>query len=78
LCAILEDEYGIRLNRSDALLESIILDQESCDRLRIRAASPRIMLTRRTYDSYGRCVEYARDVYRADRAAFEVSATLSE
>jgi GntR family transcriptional regulator len=77
LWALLEDEYGVALDRSDAVLESIILDEESCNRLKIRAASPGILLTRRTYDANGRCVEYARDVYRADRAAFEVSATLA-
>jgi len=77
LWALLKEEYGVELDRSDAVLESIILDEESCHRLQIRAASPGILLTRRTFDTHGRCVEYARDVYRADRASFEISATLS-
>lgn len=77
LWSTLQDRYGIRLHRAEAVLESIVLDQASCVLLRIRAASPGIVLTRRTYDVDGRCVEYARDVYRADRAAFEVSAVLT-
>ena len=30
------------------------------------------LLIRRTEDVTGRCVEYGRDIYRADRVAFEV------
>ena len=77
LWALLRDRYDVRLDRADAVLESIILDEDSCYRLGIRAASHGILLTRRTYDERGWCVEYARDVYRADRAAFEVSASVS-
>ena len=76
LWQLLRERYGVRLERSQAVLESIVLDEESCARLRVRAASNGILLTRQTYDEDGRCVEYARDVYRADRAAFEVSASV--
>jgi DNA-binding GntR family transcriptional regulator len=44
--------------------------------LGVRAGSAGTLLTRRTEDVSGRCVEYARDVYRADRASFEVSELL--
>jgi GntR family transcriptional regulator len=77
LWQLLREEYGIRLDRSEAVLESIVLDEESCNRLRVRSASNGILLTRRTFDESGRCVEYARDVYRADRAAFEVAASVA-
>jgi GntR family transcriptional regulator len=77
LWSTLKDDFDLDLHRSDAVLESIVLDGESCALLRIRAASPGILLTRKTFDAHGRCVEYARDVYRADRAAFEVSALLT-
>ncbi len=73
LWAVLRDRYGIKPTRSSAVLESVVLDQPSSAHLRVRPASAGILLTRRTTDSTGRCVEYARDVYRADRAAFEVS-----
>jgi len=64
-------------NRSPrAVLESIVLDDASSAQLGVRAGSAGTLLTRRTEDSTGRCVEYARDVYRADRASFEVSELL--
>ena len=39
-----------------------------------RTAAPGILQTRKTYDQAGRCIEFARDIYRADRAAFEFDA----
>jgi len=77
LWAVLRERYGIDLARSTAVLESIVLDDASSNQLGVRAGSAGILLTRRTMDSAGRCVEFARDVYRADRASFEVSEVLS-
>jgi GntR family transcriptional regulator len=76
LWALLRDRYGIDLARSTAVLESIVLDDASSAQLQVRAGSAGTLLTRCTDDAAGRCVEYARDVYRADRAAFEVSERL--
>lgn len=78
LWQFLREQYDVRLDRSEAVLESIVLDEGSCNRLRVRAASNGILLTRKTYDDTGRCVEFARDVYRADRAAFEVTASVAQ
>ncbi|PRC59276.1 GntR family transcriptional regulator, partial [Mycobacterium sp. ITM-2017-0098] len=64
------------LARTTAVLESIVLDDASSVQLGVRAGSAGTLLTRSTVDSAGRGVEYARDVYRADRAAFEVSEVL--
>jgi GntR family transcriptional regulator len=72
----LRERYDVHPDRSTAVLESVVLDEESCKQLGVRAASSGILLTRSTYDADGRCVEYARDVYRADRAAFEVTASV--
>jgi GntR family transcriptional regulator len=77
LWAVLRDRYGIDLARSTAVLESIVLDDASSAQLGVRTGSAGTLLTRRTLDTTGRCVEYARDVYRADRAAFEVSEILA-
>ena len=76
LWALLRSRYGIVLARSTAVLESIVLDDATSVQLGIRAGSAGTLLTRTTEDSSGRCVEYARDVYRADRASFEVSEVL--
>lgn len=77
LWQLLRERYSVRMTRSVAVIESIVLDEESCERLGVRAASNGILLTRRTFDEDDRCVEFARDVYRADRAAFEVTASVA-
>ncbi len=74
--AVLRNRYGIDLARSTAVLESIVLDDASSSQVGVRAGSAGTLLARRTEDAAGRCVEYARDVYRADRASFEVSELL--
>jgi GntR family transcriptional regulator len=76
LWAVLRDRYGLTLARTSAVLESIVLDDASSAQLGVRTGSAGTLLTRHTLDGSGRCVEYARDVYRADRAAFEVSEVL--
>lgn len=72
----LRGRYSIQLDRSTAVLEAVVLDEDACEQLGVRNATSGILLTRTTSDTDGRCVEYARDVYRADRAAFEVTAAL--
>lgn len=73
----LRERYDIRPHESRAVLEAIVLDEESCDLLGVRSASSGILLTRTTVDPQGRAIEYARDIYRADRAAFEVTAPVA-
>ncbi|MDZ4232960.1 MAG: UTRA domain-containing protein, partial [Dietzia sp.] len=68
--------YRIELVRSTAVLESIVLDDVTSEQLGVRAGSAGTLLTRRTEDAGGRCVEYGHDVYRADRASFEVTESL--
>jgi GntR family transcriptional regulator len=77
LWATLRNRYGIELSRSTAVLESIVLDDASSAQLGVRPGSAGTLLTRTTVDTGGRHVEFARDVYRADRASFEVSVDLS-
>jgi GntR family transcriptional regulator len=77
LWALLRDRYGIALSSTTAVLESIVLDDNSSTQLGVRPGSAGTLLTRRTLDTAGRPVEYARDVYRADRTSFEVTETLT-
>jgi GntR family transcriptional regulator len=77
LWAVLRERFGVTLARTTAVLESIVLDELSSAQLGVRAGSAGTLLTRRTEDADGRCVEYARDIYRADRAAFEVTEDLT-
>ncbi|TPG34886.1 UTRA domain-containing protein [Mycobacterium hodleri] len=77
LWATMRDRYGIELSRSTAVLESIVLDDSSSAQLNVRPGSAGTLLTRTTFDAGDRRVEFARDVYRSDRASFEVSVDLS-
>jgi len=77
LWAVLRERYGVDPATSTAVLESIILDDVSQAHLGAGSATTGILLTRSTYDAAGRCIEHARDVYRADRASFEVTATVA-
>lgn len=76
LWAIIAERYGVVATDASATLQSIVIDDTSCKRLGVRSASSGILLERRTYDSDGQCFEFARDVYRADRATFEVTAAI--
>lgn len=75
LWEVLRRRYDITPVRSTATIESVVIDDASCAHLGIRPASAGLLLTRWSYDETGRCIEFARDVYRADRARFEVEAT---
>ncbi|MFG2045701.1 GntR family transcriptional regulator [Dactylosporangium sp. NPDC048998] len=76
LWQLLRTHYRIVPISAHATIQSIVIDDASCARLRIRNASSGILLTRWTHDESGRCIEFARDVYRADRASFEVEARI--
>jgi GntR family transcriptional regulator len=76
LWGVLRSCYGVAPVHATATIESIVIDDPSCGHLRIRPASPGLLLTRWSHDEDGRCIEFARDVYRADRARFEVEATI--
>ncbi|HEX7827282.1 MAG TPA: GntR family transcriptional regulator, partial [Mycobacterium sp.] len=77
LWATLRQRYGIQLASSTAVLETIVLDDSSSTQLGVRPGSAGTLLTRRTIDTTGRPIEYARDVYRADRTSFEVTEILT-
>jgi GntR family transcriptional regulator len=73
---LLRAKYDVVPVTATASIESIVIDDTSCARLGVRSASPGILLTRTSRDEQGHCVEFARDVYRADRARFEVQAVI--
>lgn len=76
LWEVLRTRYDVTPVHSTATIESIVIDAASCAYLRIRPASAGLLLTRWSRDTNGRCIEFARDVYRADRARFEVEANI--
>lgn len=74
--ALMRDSYDLVPTNASAVLESRSLDQEASRLLGVRVGAPGMVLTRHTTDVRGRCIEFARDTYRADRTAFEFSAAL--
>lgn len=77
LWALLDTEYGVRPVHARATVESVVIDDTTCLRMGVRSASPGLLLTRTTRDADARPIEYARDLYRADLARFEVTALLA-
>lgn len=71
---VLGEHHGLHPARASATLEVITLDGSASGHLAVRAAAPGILLIRRTFDVDDRCIEFARDTYRADRAAFRLDA----
>jgi GntR family transcriptional regulator len=76
LWAILRDAYDVDPARASATLEVVTLDESASRHLDVRLAAPGILLTRHTFDGEGRCIEFARDTYRADRVAFQIRADI--
>jgi GntR family transcriptional regulator len=74
LWSLLGEKYEITATTAQATLQSIALDDHESALLRLRPGAPGILQTRKTYDQHGRCIEYARDIYRADRTAFQFDA----
>ncbi|MDT9593017.1 GntR family transcriptional regulator [Nocardioides zeae] len=77
LWTLLADAYALVVTTARATLASVVLDDESCRRLDALAATPGMRLVRTAHDADGRCVEFARDLYRSDRAVFEVEADVT-
>lgn len=77
LWELLAEAYDIVVTTTRATLASVVLDDESCALLDAVAATPGTRLVRAALDADGRCVELARDLYRSDRAVFEVEADVT-
>lgn len=73
LYALMRTRYGIDPREAAAAVEPAALDAEDARHLGARPGSPGMLVTRRTFAADGRPVEFARDLYRGDRARFEVA-----
>lgn len=65
-------EYGIILSRTTATVEVVSLDATTGPLLETRQGAAGLHLIRQTFDHDGQCIEYAQDVYRADRVALKI------
>ncbi|MFJ4295625.1 GntR family transcriptional regulator [Curtobacterium sp. NPDC089689] len=71
-------ERGITLDATAATVEVVTLDSNTAALLDARHGAPGLHMTRQTFDVSGRCVEYAHDVYRADRVALTIDRPLHD
>jgi len=69
---LMRSAYGVDPVRAHETIESTACEADDARHLSCRPGSPAIVVTRVAYDAEGRAVEYARDVYRGDRARFVV------
>ncbi|MFJ4175899.1 GntR family transcriptional regulator [Microbacterium sp. NPDC089696] len=70
--------FGLTLARTSAALEVVVLDGEASAHLGGRLASGGLQLTRRTYLDTGECLEFAIDVYRADRVSLVIERAVDD
>jgi DNA-binding GntR family transcriptional regulator len=70
---VLRDRCGIDPVSATTALEPAALDAADAHHLGARLGSPAILVTRTTLAADGRPVEFARDLYRGDRARFELA-----
>ena len=78
LWALLRSRYDVRPVKADARLVAVTLDRFEADALGVKVGSPALVLARTVFDDEGGVVELARDVYRGDRTAFEVTARVED
>lgn len=70
--------FRLRIARTSAELEVVVLDGEDSGHLGARQAAGGLQLTRRTFVDSGECLEYAVDVYRADRVSLIIERAVDD
>jgi GntR family transcriptional regulator len=68
--------YSIKAVRTTSNLEAIVLDRPRSQLLQTRQTATALRLSRRTYDRTGRCIEYAEQIFRADRVSLVIERTV--
>jgi GntR family transcriptional regulator len=75
---LLRSRYGIDPCTADEAIEPAVLEPDDARHLGARPGAPALVVTRTARDRDGRPVEFARDLYRGDRARFEIALTAGE
>jgi len=73
LYAVMRSRYGIEPVSAETSLEPAALDAADARHLGARPGTPAILVVRTTRAADGRAVEFARDLYRGDRARFDLT-----
>ncbi len=67
---LLRTHYGVRLAEGEETIESALAGTGDARLLGTQEGSAMLLLTRRTWDTDGRAVEFVRSLYRGDRYRF--------
>ena len=73
LYTVMRGRYGIEPDSAETSLEPAALNPADARHLTARPGSPAILVVRTTRDAAGRAIEFARDLYRGDRARFDLT-----
>lgn len=66
---------GYEVIRAEQEVSAIALDDAQCRLLDVPSGSPALCVTRVSSSFHGKLVEFARDIYRADRYSFHMAVT---
>ncbi len=77
LYKILQEKYGYRLSKSEHTIEASTAEEEDADLLGIEVGRPVLILSRLVFLANNAPVEYAMDIYRADRTKFKIQTMMS-
>jgi GntR family transcriptional regulator len=69
---LMVERYGVEPVSAHEAIEPTACEAADARHLATRPGAPAILVERTTYDGDGVPVEYARDLYRGDRARFEI------
>jgi GntR family transcriptional regulator len=72
LYALLEERYGVRLERAEHVIEVVRLGGREAELLGAARGAPGLQVSGTTFDAAGVPVEFSRVVYREDRFRFSI------
>ena len=67
LFSILENEYKLKIDFSEQVIEPILSNEEESEFLNIKIGTPLLKMVGRTYLKSGEIIEYVIGIYRGDR-----------
>jgi GntR family transcriptional regulator len=73
LYTVMRSRYGIEPHSAETSLEPTAMDAADARHLTVRPGAPAILVVRTTRDETGRAIEFAPDLYRGDRARFDLT-----
>ncbi|RZS41141.1 GntR family transcriptional regulator [Herbihabitans rhizosphaerae] len=70
LYEVLEEKFDVRMGHAEETIETALAGPEEADVLGADVGMPMLLLSRHSFDTQGRPVEWVRSVYRGDRYKF--------